>query len=118
MSEFMQGYKYHFNKLVTAFGRAESGSRIITEKLKRDLVVWKNNLSAARKGMPIARPPLGPPVTAVSFVSDAAGAAYRWWNRMQVNSRKPGDQRVVAVRFEGKGMTFGAEYWWPYSLLV
>lgn len=78
-----------------------------------DLMVRKNSLEAARKGLPVARPPFGPPVTAASFISDAAGTAHRWWNGMRVNGNKPGDWGVATVSFEGKQMTFRAKYRWP-----
>ena len=51
-----------------------------------DLCIWKKGILATRNGMPIGLPPMGPPITAVKFMSDAAGAANSWTKLILLDS--------------------------------
>lgn len=91
MCEFLNGDQYHLSKLLVGFSEAENQKRIVTEKLKKDLLVWKAVVQEAKQGLPIGDQAWGPPILAATFVSDAAGAAYSRWGEGRVNATQPGD---------------------------
>ena len=72
----------------------------------------------AKNGLPIGFPPLGPPVTAVRFMSDAAGAALSWSDGVCRNLSTPGDRGVASVGFVGGEIFFAGGLKWPHELLT
>lgn len=101
MSDYAMGYRYHLAKLLGSFGADDEGSRIVTAKLKQDLTFWETLVEAAERGLPLCEPPRGAPLTAVEFISDAAGAAYSVWNGGRVNASKSGDRGVASISTHG-----------------
>ena len=58
----------------------------------------------------LVSPPLAPPLTAVKFMSDAAGAALSWNNGVCKNFTEPGDRGVASVGFKNsKGRWWGSK---------
>ena len=68
--------------------------------------------------MPISAPPLGPPVTAVKFISDAAGAAYRWTDGICENLTLPGDRGVASIGFDNEKLFFAGGVKWGDPLMT
>lgn len=93
MFGFMVGYQYNLGPLLAKFGGDEVQSRLVTENLKADLRIWQSGIESPKRRLPIANPPMGPPITAIKFTSDAAGAAYKWWNGMRMNSSNSNSSR-------------------------
>ena len=88
----MKGFRFQLSKLLGSFENCEKTRRLVPKFLVEDLHIWKKSILAAKDGLPIGLPPLGPPVTAVKFMSDAAGAALRWTGRVCENLTVPGDR--------------------------
>jgi hypothetical protein len=118
MCNFMNGFRYHLVKMLAAFDGQEGTKRFVTVGLKRDLWVWKKCISAVIDGFPIPEPAGLPPVTAIRFISDAAGSAMRFENGIWINATVPGDQGVASIGFTETGPNFCGGFKWPFSLLT
>ena len=94
----MKGFRFQLSKpLGSCFKNCENSCRLVPNFLVMDLCIWKKGILATRNGMPIGLPPMGPPITAVKFMSDAAGAANSWTNGRCTNLTEPGDRGVASV---------------------
>ena len=119
MCEFMLGFRYHLIKLLAAFGDAKSDEqRLVTTPLKADLAVWRAVLGTAYRGLPIPDPPCGPPITAMTFISDAAGAAFTWADGVRTNSSNEGDRGVASIGHVGNRIFFAGGMRWPLNLIT
>ena len=118
MSEFMKGFRFQLSKLLGRFENCENTRRLIPSFLAEDLRIWKKAVLAAKNGMPIGLPPMGPPITAVKFISDAAGAAYHWADGKCANLTEPGDRGVASVGFAGEDLFFVGGLKWTFALMT
>ena len=118
MSEFMKGFCFQLSKLLGSFENCQSTRRLVPKFLVEDLHIWKKCVLAAKNGMPISAPPLGPPVTAVKFNSDAAGAAYRWTDGICENLTLPGDRGVASIGFDNEKLFFAGGVKWGDALMT
>ena len=114
---FMRGFRFQLVKLLGAFTNAPDSSRIIPGQLKDDLWIWKKCIRAGASGFPLSDPVCGPPITAVRFISDAAGAAYDWTSGSCQNLTKPGDRGVASVGFDGEHVFYAGGLKWPFGLM-
>ena len=108
MSEFMKGFWFQLSKLLGSFENCENSRCLVPSFLVSDLRIWKKCILASKNGMPIGLPPMGPPIIAVTFMSDAAGAAYSWTDDKCANLTKPGDRGVASVGFAGENCFLSA----------
>ena len=106
MSEFMKGFWFQLSKLLGSFENCENSRCLVPSFLVSDLRIWKKCVLAAKNGMLIGLPPMGPPITAVKFMSDAAGAAYSCTDGKCVNLTETGDRGVALVGFGGEKLFF------------
>lgn len=118
MCEFMKGFRFQLTKLLGSFENCEKTRRLVPNFLIEDLHIWKKCVLSAKNGLPIAFPPLGPPVTAVKFISDAAGAAYRWTDGICENLTISGDRGVASVGFDKEKLFFVGGIKWGNSLMT
>ena len=118
MCEFMKGYRFQLSKLLGSFDNCEFARRLVPRFLVEDLHVWKKCVLAAKNGLPISLPPLGPPISAVKFISDAAGAAYSWSDGVCQNLTVPGDRGVASVGFDGENLFFAGGLKWNPALMT
>jgi hypothetical protein len=94
--EFMAGFRHHLIQLLARFGDSEPfDRRLVPERLKEDLWIWKKVVSESRLGFPLGEIFENPPLKTVNFVSDAAGAALEWVDGVSKNVTKPGDRGVA-----------------------
>ena len=68
--------------------------------------------------MPIGLPPMGFPITAVKFMSDAASAAYSWGDGRCTNLTEPGNREVASVGFAGENLFFVGGLIWTFALMT
>ena len=74
MCPFTKGYRFHFTKYFQKFeGEKNTSKKLIPIELKNDLKIWENCIHKAKKGLPLPTPPTHPPLSAIHFISDAAG---------------------------------------------
>ena len=118
MSEFMKGIRFQLSKLLGSFESCENARPLVPSFLKTDLHIWKKTVLAAKVVMPIGLPPMGPPITAVRFMSDAAGAAYSWADGRCTNLTEPGDRGVASVGFAGENLFFVGGLKWTFALMT
>ena len=57
-------------------------------------------------------------VTAVKFISDAAGAAYRWTDGICENLTLPGDRGVASIGFDNEKLFFAGGVKWGDALMT
>jgi hypothetical protein len=117
--EFMTGFRHHLIQLLAHFGDSEpTARRLVPERLKEDLWIWKKVVSESRLGFPLGEIFKNPPLGTVNFVSDAAGAALEWVEGISKNVTKPGDRGVASVGHKDGKITSVAILKWPVRLLV
>ena len=118
MLDFAKGFRFNLIRLLGKFETDQEGKRLITADLKQDLKIWSELAHAAAGGFPIPVPTGKPPITALRFVSDAAGAAYRWEKGSKINTTVPNDRGVASLGFDGENLIFAGGYKWPFALLT
>ena len=117
MLPFTKGFRFNLLDLMNSFGGSENERKLVKSELKRDLYIWKNCLVAAAGGLPLSGLPCEPPVRALKFVSDAAGAAFEWTEGRSVNVSKNGDRGVASVGFDSGKIWFCGGTKWPENFL-
>lgn len=113
---FMKGYRYHLIKLLGSFKDADK-SEVVTQALKKDLVVWKGAIFSALHGMPLPYPECNKPVSAITFKSGAAGSHFEWLNGVCRNQTKKGDRGTCSLLCTKEAVSFCKILRWPYRLL-
>jgi len=118
MFDFAKGFRFHLVQLLTKFEENENGQRFVTAALKNDLRIWRNFAESAKSGLPLSEIGGKAPVTAIKFVSDAAGAAFRWENGKRKNTTESNDRGVASIGIVGEKIVFAGGYKWPFELLT
>ncbi len=102
----------HFG-LLRKFGTDDSQAKLIPSAAKKDLYVWKNCVREASAGFPLGEIFENPPIFPVSFVTDAAGAAWEVTENGRVNCSVPNDRGAAAVGHCKGKVTAVARVIWP-----
>ena len=100
------GFRFNLLALLKKFRGQDQVSRLIPEIVKIDLQIWAKGIQASGTGFPIPEMRIGPPLSCLYFVSDAAGAAYRWEGGEKLNISTPGDRGAesrLSVSVRGGG---------------
>jgi len=118
MFDFAKGFRFNIVQLLAKFEENENGRRFVTAALKNDLKIWRNLAGAARNGLPLPEQEGNAPVTALKFVSDAAGAAFRWENGERLNVTVANDRGVASIGYDGDQIVYAGGYKWPFELLT
>jgi hypothetical protein len=116
--QFLKGFRYNIVALLGKFEEKGPGEKLITAATKRDLQIWKNVASEAGDGFPLGDLFGSPPLFPVSFVTDAAGAAWEWTEKGRVNRSLPGDRGAAAVGHANGQPTAVARLTWPFRFLT
>ena len=114
----MKGFCFQLSKLLGSFENCEQTRKLILKFLVEDLRIWKKCVLTAKNSLPIGLLELGPPISAVRFMSDAAGAAMSWTNGECKNLSIPGDRGVAAVGFEKEKIFFAGGLSWSLDLMT
>jgi hypothetical protein len=116
---FMLTFRHHLIDLLQKFDPINQKERkIINERLKEDLWVWKQAIAVSRLGLPLAETFDAPPLTKICFVSDAAGAALQWINGKWENVTTPEDRGVASVEHTDGTPLSLISLKWPKRLLT
>ncbi len=118
MMPFAKGFRFNILELLCSFEGNENGRRLVKTGLKRDLFIWKNCVLAAIGGLPLCSPPTGAPLSAMCFVSDAAGAAFEWTEGRSANVTTDGDRGAASVGYTSGKIFFCGGGRWPVDLLT
>lgn len=80
MFDFSKAFRFHLLHFLLKFQDNDLVSKIIPNRVKEDLNIWKRFIWAAEKGLPISDPPSLPPFSSIICISDAAGASFSPFN--------------------------------------
>jgi hypothetical protein len=117
--EFMLGFRHHLIQLLGKFGNENSNSkRLILDRLKEDLWVWKKAVATSRLGLPLREIFGNPPLGKVCFESDAAGAALAWIDGLSKNITVEGERGMASVEHKKGKIMAVSTLKWPKGLLV
>ena len=118
MCEFMKGFRFNLSKLLGSFDGNENIKKLIPKFLIEDLHIWKKCIFAAKKGLPLSESLCGPPITALKFISDAAGADFIGLTGSAKNLTVPNDRGVASIGFQMDTPFFAGGLKWPLALLT
>ena len=104
--------------MLGSFEEGENDKKLIPKFLVEDLHIWKKCIFSAKKGLPLSEPQCNPPITAIKFISDAAGAAFHWTKGQCKNLTLPNDRGVASVGFQKDAPFFAGGLKWPFALLT
>jgi hypothetical protein len=117
--DFMLGFRHHLIHLLGKFGNAEPNARrLVPQRLKEDLWIWKKVVAESRLGLPLGEIFCDPPLETVQFTSDAAGAALEWKDGVCKNVTVLGERGVASVGHDGEKITAVGILRWPDCLLI
>jgi hypothetical protein len=119
MSPFLKAFRH---PLILALTEAQT-STVQSARLSRqaiaDLQVWANVINASPTGLPIPRRPTEPPLSALSFYSDAAGARFVKSHGRFLPFASPDNRAAVSLSLSPSGPAwFYAYAQWPVSFLL
>jgi len=118
MCDLLRSFKFSLLLQLRKFEGCEKGKKLVSKELKDDLWVWKKAISEARSGIPIRKIFDDLPLNPLTYMSDAAGAAFEWENGNCKNISEKGDRGVASVgHIDGK-VTRVALIRWPENLLT
>jgi hypothetical protein len=118
MCIFLKGFKFHQNKFLRELHTSNNKQLLLPVLVRNELRIWAKCIMYAAKGLPIPRINLNPPLIHLSFVSDAAGAAYTWRRGQRVHISVPGDRGVASLGIMGAKFSFVAVVKWPSEFLL
>ncbi len=118
MLDFAKGFRFEIIRLLGKFANDPDGRRLVTENLRADLRIWSGMISTAVNGFPLAEISGRAPPNALTFVLDAAGAAYRWIDGKKTNVTVEDDRGVASVGFSEGKVVFAGGCKWPFELLT
>jgi hypothetical protein len=117
MAPFLKFFKFSGNQLLGAFGGNENIVLEIPANVRRDLLVCAKVAVSALEGLPIASRPTPPPLNAVYFHSDAAGAKFGTSRGKRFNLNMENDRGVACLRADADKVTWYCIHKWPLSFL-
>ncbi len=83
-------YKATGNTMIRSFQGHYDILIPVNAQLRQDMLVLSKIADAARTGLPVPSRPCGPPLSALIFHTDAAGASYSWRNGNRVYHNNSG----------------------------
>ncbi len=78
MCVFMKGFRFNLLSLLVKFDGRADVKKIIPSNVKADIQIWRKAIKEAGIGLPIPGIIDDPPLSHLTFISDAAGASFRW----------------------------------------
>jgi len=119
MCPFLKAFKLPLNRFLARLLRRPEVHRRLPVQATADLRVWAAVVEASAASLPIPHRPVPPSLSALHFVSDAAGARYVTVKRRRIPTEKPGDRGAAAVGITSSGsIWFCARVTWPTFLLL
>ena len=118
MCTFMKGYKFNLLSLLHKFNGNPSLRKLIPANVKSDLAIWRQAIETAFNGLPIPGIIDEPPLSNLTFISDAAGAVISWKNGKRINLTKPNTRGVASIGYNNETIFFAGLIQWPETLLT
>ena len=118
MNRFLRFYKSSGNNLLSQFNGNENILLPMQDNVKKDLLVICTAADSSLRGLPIAERRSLPPLSALTFYSDAAGAKYCWNNKSFQLITEP-DRGVACIGGdEMQSIWTWSRLSWPENFLV
>jgi hypothetical protein len=117
MSPYVRFFKDAGNRLLREFGGNKNIRLQVNENLRSDIRFCAGLVFSARRGIPLASRPGLPPLSAISFFSDAAGSKFTLVQGKRVNHNMPDDRGAACLLVEGDSVSWYSTIRWPLSLL-
>ncbi len=118
MCIFMKGFKFHQNKFLREFHASNCKQLPLPTLVKQELYIWTKCIQQSKTGFPIPTIRLTPPLCHMTFISDAAGAAYMYRQGKRIHVSKPNDRGVASLGFLNSKYFFVAVLKWPKEFLL
>ncbi len=118
MCIFMKGFKFQQNKFLRQLHTTDQKHLPLPILVRRELQIWAKCIAYATNGLPIPTIRLTPPLCHLSFISDAAGAAYTYRKGHRIHISKPGDRGVASLGMLNSTFFFVAIVKWPMEFLA
>ena len=119
MCLFFRAFRFPLNKFVAGFGSNELILLHPSPQVVLDLRVFAAAILTAVKGLPIPPRPTGPPLSALVFHSDAAGARFARVRGGRVPHSSDGDSGGASLHPDTSGhIVFYTRVTWPSSFLL
>jgi len=119
MCPFLNGFKQPLNSFLAALLQKPDPARPLPSQAKEDLKIWANVITESVVPLPIPHRPLPPPLSALHFVSNAAGARYITVDKRRIPCEKPGHRGAAALGLTPDGeIWFCARITWPAYFLL
>ena len=110
-------YKRSGNALLTQFAGCKNLLMRVPDELRDDLRIIAKIAETARSGLPIAEKPGQPPLSALSFYTDAAGASFSMVKGAKVFHDNKGRGVVCLAGTEVKNIWAWTRLEWPEALI-
>jgi hypothetical protein len=119
MAPFLKGFCLTLNQFLARLLKNPDKPRRLTARATKDLRVWAGAVASTVLPMPIPHRPLAPSVSALHFISDAAGARYVTVNNRRIPDETPGNKGAASIGILQSGhIWFSARIIWPAHFLL
>jgi len=119
MCPFLNGFKQPLNSFLASLLQKPDPARPLPPQARADLQIWANVIAASVVPLPIPHRPLPPSLSALHFVSDAAGARYVTVKGRRIPCDRPGQRGAAAIGIGPQGeIWLCARVTWPAYLLL
>ena len=117
MCPLVKCHKRSGNELLTQFSGNENLLKRVPDELKEDLQIIAKVAESAKIGLPIAEKPSQPPLSAISFYTDAAGASFSVVKGVKMFHNNKGRGVACLAGTEVEDIWAWTRMEWPDSLL-
>jgi hypothetical protein len=76
MSDFLRGFRFHLSSFLRKFETGNLERKLIPQRLKEDLWIWKKVIETAKLGLPIAETFEAPPPFSVHLRFGRGGGSF------------------------------------------
>jgi hypothetical protein len=119
MCQFAMGYKFHLAKFLAHLTVNPDLTAPVPALARADLQIWIRMVESAAGRLPIPHRPVPPALSALTFVSDAAGAKFAKIDGRFVPYGDGGDRGGASISaIEDGPIWFHASVTWPENLLL
>jgi hypothetical protein len=119
MCPFLKAFRHPLILSLTEAQTSASQSARLSVHAIADLHIWANAIADSANGLPIPHRPSAPSLSAITFVSDAAGARFVKSNGRFIPFASHDGRAVVSIGFSPAGSVFFyANLPWPEQFLL
>jgi len=119
MAPFLKGFRLTLNSFLARLLKQPDRPRRLNGRAAADLRVWAAAVASTVDPLPIPHRPLPPSLSALHFISDAAGARYVSVQNRRIPSEIPGNKGAASIGILPDGhIWFCSRVTWPENFLL